>query len=614
MAVTPDQLINLNNNIRYKFDLEETRSFSVYSVYVTDNDTGRATRVDAPFINVVRDLSEGGKTYLEISPKNPGGTYFVVLTETELMTTSSDSIVGATGHSNFPANSLADIHRIYKVVINVTTPVESITEPPECYFKRVTKLSDTGYSTSTLYLENVTSVTETYRPSITDIPIPTKPARERYVMDLGTVRTISVSFSRANPANYNNDSDDSRDWSNSKWITEFRNFFDLWQNSTYDEDNHRSGGFRFRYIPSDPTLYDQIDENVFLNGTNEITYGLNIVNVTINLVVASMLLRNNFNPSSIRLMFAKSTATTAAYASIQALEDVPFVFPSFEDVEASGTYIYWTTKKSNGKWYPNQRVEWEDLPAGVKLKENADVFVPVEGRIISQGAYYTSDKPFELNFQAGYTYKIILVGGGGSSGVTQKCSKIPFSSKWKNPSIPGAGAGGEVKTFFLNVNQNMTGTCTLGAGGHNGENGGATSIEMSNGVTYSARGGEAGYSNSPYSGGHSATPGGDGKRWNGSVDLDASTENMGDGYTGAGFKGLSGKGSNLGAGGGAANLNEVLRESTGLSHTYLSKGGNPGEDGVYGGGGGSKFMDGEGGRYSPGGKGIIIIYQLQVSS
>ena len=70
---------------------------------------------------------------------------------------------------------------------------------------------------------------------------PTMESKNTFITNLNCTETISVNIIRKSPDVFNDKSDNPRDWSNSKWITEMRGLVDRWQSST--------DGIKFLMLP-----------------------------------------------------------------------------------------------------------------------------------------------------------------------------------------------------------------------------------------------------------------------------------------------------------------------------------------------------------------------------
>lgn len=90
--------------------------------------------------------------------------------------------------------------------------------------------------------EVVTSVNENFTNSLSVVPTPTMPSENTFITDLNCTESIPFKFIRKHPIDFNDDTDDSRRWSNGKWIEELRGLVDRWQSAT--------DGIKVLYIPN----------------------------------------------------------------------------------------------------------------------------------------------------------------------------------------------------------------------------------------------------------------------------------------------------------------------------------------------------------------------------
>lgn len=78
----------------------------------------------------------------------------------------------------------------------------------------------------------IQSVTKSYRANNTVIPIMCYGYRSSFVMDLGTTMSINLKYVRVQPPVPDDNSGDSRQWSNAKWQDYLRSLMDRWQMRT----------------------------------------------------------------------------------------------------------------------------------------------------------------------------------------------------------------------------------------------------------------------------------------------------------------------------------------------------------------------------------------------
>lgn len=128
----------------------------------------------------------------------------------------------------------------------------------------------------------VLDIETTYNSSLVEKPTMIYGVENNFVMDLGTVRQFTLSCARVHAGNVSDD-DEHGDLSNGDWIKGFRDFWDHWQNLSY-EDGRIQGGAGFTFTPEfaqdadasdgDADLIPPITTNVFLMGSISPTYGV----------------------------------------------------------------------------------------------------------------------------------------------------------------------------------------------------------------------------------------------------------------------------------------------------------------------------------------------------
>ncbi|MBQ7404883.1 MAG: InlB B-repeat-containing protein, partial [Candidatus Methanomethylophilaceae archaeon] len=154
-------------------------------------------------------------------------------------------------------------------------------------------------------LGTVQTITDTITSQLARIPTMVYGYDDRFVMDLGSVRRLSVGFLRVNPFPYDDSSSDPEMWSNGKWWMEFTSLLDFWQNFGYDIDTgERLGGFRLHIEPpeGDEDLYPIIDKNVFLSGSVTPRFEVGKLSYTFPVTVARMM-RQKLNVPTVTLTF-----------------------------------------------------------------------------------------------------------------------------------------------------------------------------------------------------------------------------------------------------------------------------------------------------------------------
>lgn len=103
------------------------------------------------------------------------------------------------------------------------------------------------YGSTVLDFGIITSFSESMNKSCMTTPLVSLSVDETCIVESGSSKTYSVSFTRKNPASCNDDSSDSTKWSNAAWYTAIEASVNRWQ--------ARTNGFKFRYTPSDDNPY-----------------------------------------------------------------------------------------------------------------------------------------------------------------------------------------------------------------------------------------------------------------------------------------------------------------------------------------------------------------------
>lgn len=101
---------------------------------------------------------------------------------------------------------------------------------------------------------NIQNLSITYDSKLTIIPIVCYGYKGTFTMDLGVTKTVSFSYVRVSPADYDDsEPTDSRRWSNAKWIKRLREFTDRWQLMT-------NGCTFYLKRPNNPRLANGFDD------------------------------------------------------------------------------------------------------------------------------------------------------------------------------------------------------------------------------------------------------------------------------------------------------------------------------------------------------------------
>lgn len=147
----------------------------------------------------------------------------------------------------------------------------------------------------------ITSFSESMSKSCMTTPLVSLSVDETCIVETGSSKTYNVNFTRKNPANYNDGSSDSEDWSNAAWYSAVESCMNRWQ--------ARTNGFKFTYTPSDDnpylpsrlengyvksmTLKYSSDSNEVLTGSFELHVGTMYVN-TVNDPPSDAILKEDF--------------------------------------------------------------------------------------------------------------------------------------------------------------------------------------------------------------------------------------------------------------------------------------------------------------------------------
>ena len=129
----------------------------------------------------------------------------------------------------------------------------------------------------------ITNLEDTYKVTLSEQSTYIYGYKNRFVMDMGTKRSFTVTCERPNPVNYNDSSSNPDDWSNGKWYVRLIELLDPWQNLMQP-----NGGFTFHFESLDSQVMINIDKNVFLNGSISPSFGVQVLKFSLPLVVARM--------------------------------------------------------------------------------------------------------------------------------------------------------------------------------------------------------------------------------------------------------------------------------------------------------------------------------------
>lgn len=462
-------------------------------------------------------------------------------------------------------------------------------------------------------LPYITGIDDSYSASLTEIGTLIYGAENRFVMDLGTQRRITLNCTRVNPADYNdslNRWENSDSWSNGKWITEFIKALDHWQNLMDPK-----GGFSLKLISPDKELFPNIIKNVFLAGSITPKYSVQKMTFSLPLVVASMT-GDKKEIKTVTIRFESDVSGeyfTQAYP-IGSTVPVPSVPASWQGLKTGYSFSHWVS--GSVVYYPGELTEWS-----VAKTLEARWQGPIEG-----GGVFTTPGEYSLPVPTSANRAMIYaVGGGGGSGITYMDLDTEGNINEGIAGIisypGGAGAGAEMIVSNVYLRNTPSISITVGKGGssasgkvYDGSDGEDT-IVIAGRKELTAKGGQGGKGARPnykdkVLGGQSAWAGGFGGTLptDGTTDINSPTPGL-PGTASEYESWTAGDSTSIsygGAGGGAPPLNHKFEEN---GSTYRSIGGSGGSrdyaatSGYYGGGAGS----GLGASDTKGGDGLVAV-------
>ena len=462
----------------------------------------------------------------------------------------------------------------------------------------------------------ITNLEDTYQVTLSEQSTYIYGYKNRFVMDMGTKRSFTVTCERPNPVNYNDSSSNPDDWSNGKWYARLIELLDPWQNLMQP-----NGGFTFHFESLDSQVMINIDKNVFLNGSISPSFGVQVLKFSLPLVVARVTGADAKIPS-VSITFYPNTSKVSG-KSVQSFPTgivsvVPACPGQWTKDNKDQMFAYWSTSASDSgtRYYPGDMISWSTPITLYAIWKTS-----IQDEILSGSGTYS----FTVNSSANrcVAYVVGAGGGGGGAGIIgaiQENKAYQFGG--------GGGAGGEfiIKSFAV---RGGTMELNVGAGGEGGTMGDGRGEDGTDGgdsfILYGkkkiiARGGEGGSGRKSGSVNPAPALGGQ-KYYKGGDSGEAGTTGNMDGLRGvpgsAGPSGSSELSSGVtlyysgGAGGGCPPLNHVANKN---GTTYRSRGGDgegmgtPGS-GVYGGGGGTTaFLENPKGKFGgDGGDGIIFV-------
>lgn len=469
-------------------------------------------------------------------------------------------------------------------------------------------------SKSVIHLPYITSIEDTYNASLTEIGTLIYGAENRFVMDLGTQRRITLNCTRINPDDYNDGLVgwvNSEHWSNGKWISELIKALDHWQNLMDPR-----GGFSLKLTSPDKELFPNISKNVFLNGAISPKYSVNKMTFSLPLVVASMTGEKiAVNTVSVTYKSGVGSETFSQSYPVGSSVPVPSIPASWQGLKTGHRFSHWVAGSTI--YYPGELIQWRSSNILSAVWQG-----PIGGAsiFVTSGGYTLPVPPMATRAM------VYAVGGGGGSGITYM---DPTTSGGSNDSITkmtfypgGAGAGAEMIIANMSVRNVLTISITVGAGGasasgkeFDGEDGEDTIVTTGK-KELVARGGQGGKGARPnykdkVRGGQTYWAGGNGGTSPESGTTDTSGSSPGIPGSAASYNTWIAGDTEVisygGAGGGAPPLYHRFDDSS--SWVYRSRGGDGGNgdsyagNGIYGGGAGS----GHGAADTKGGDGLVAV-------
>lgn len=209
-----------------------------------------------------------------------------------------------------------------------------------------------GADRRTVYLDTVTRIDETFNTELFEQPLITYPAEDRFVMDMGITRKLTLHIKRVNPQSYN-DNGPQQKWSNAKWYRNLQDTFDFWQNLSEDSMGRMAGGAELIFRSSDETMYPSIGIHsagvykplrVFLMNSLVPDFHVGVLDLTINLVAAS-LVSDDTHPAYTRVHYRP--AVVSAMNGID-LDEVVIEYPQYMPVTLPGLPIEWKKATISG--------------------------------------------------------------------------------------------------------------------------------------------------------------------------------------------------------------------------------------------------------------------------
>ena len=417
---------------------------------------------------------------------------------------------------------------------------------------------DGKLSEETFVLPNITEIDFTIGAQLTELPTIIYGAENNFVMDLGTYKQYEIQVERATPNDYDDSSKLPERWSNGKWYQELENFWDFWQNLTYNEDGTVHGGLKFCFKSADQTLYPDVSTNVFLTGSMSPTFSVQRLVVRMTLLVART---DRSDDEPIDLIDVTFDVNGHTYT-----QSYPKGVQMGLDYVSSDMTVY---LPQDGSIFNGWRYNKDGAVYSV-----GTIFAVEEGMRFT--AVWTAPKYAEAYLVPGEYSTVVptgisrivayIIGGGGSGG------KYYFRGGTQPVYAGGGGGSGQVTTHeFRNLTAGQTINITVGSGGLYEADGGASCVDIGYNPIY-ANGGLKGANAS-----EGAVAAG-GAQYNKGGSSTNKTDGAGEDGAATDGLGIAGKGAATlaerymgGGGGGAADLNCTLTITNTIAGGELSK-------------------------------------------
>lgn len=280
---------------------------------------------------------------------------------------------------------------------------------PTCFIRRYL---DGSSVTIDLSHTMIRKIDDDINVSLTEMSTMVYGVDNRFIIDLGTTQKFTITLVRVNPPDYDDRASSPLRWSNSKWYDNLQRFFDVWQNKLQDESGETVGGYQF-YFESPPDavdLYPNINKEVFLSGTLQVSFDVGKMTLSIPLQVARM--KGDSTPVS------KNTITYVSPFDDD--ESVSYQYPT-------GTAVIVSTPPS--RWFNNHPLftfeGWNTSQSGTGATYQPGDVIPSLTRDMSlyatwsekgQLAVITSSDTIDIPSGAVQVQIYAVAAGGGSGG------------------------------------------------------------------------------------------------------------------------------------------------------------------------------------------------------